>query len=244
MLPMVALIVKNRISCVNMVSIMSEGSQNNNANGGEKAPKTNHNGTIPHGRDEVKKAILDATEKLLLEKSPNKITVREIARAANIKHPLIHRHFETKDKVILAVHARRIADIEKRVERVEDVEGNIATFFEAVKNIKLRRIGLARALMDGVSPHSIQTEFPVMRRLLELITKKFEQKNAASEFSPEMITAVLSATALGWFLYEPYLIASMNLEDKTEDELDRTVVAVLEELVRHFAELKQNGAEI
>lgn len=219
---------------------MKKGSQNSN---GKSETKTNHNGKIPHGRDEVKRAILDATEQLLLKKSPNKITVREIAEAANIKHPLIHRHFETKDKVILAVHARRIADIEKRVEKIEDVEGNIATFFEAVKKIKFRRIALARAMMDGVSPHAIQTEFPVMQRLLDLIKKKFDEKNITTQFSPEITTAVLSAAALGWFLYEPYLIASMNLEEKIEDELDRTVVEVLEELVRHFAELKQNSAK-
>ena len=205
----------------------------------EKEAKTNHNGKIPHGRDEVKKAILDATERLLLKKSPNKITVREIAEAANIKHPLIHRHFETKEKVILAVHARRIADIEKRVEKIEDVEGNIATFFEAVKKIKFRRIALARAMMDGVSPRAIQTEFPVMKLILELIRKKFDEKNFDTKFSPEIVTAVLSATALGWFLYEPYLITSMDLEEKTGDELDRTVVDVLEELVRHFAQLKE-----
>lgn len=217
---------------------MSKGRQDKTTDENDKPIKANHNGKIPHGRDEVKKAILDATEKLLLAKSPNKITVREIAQAANIKHPLIHRHFETKEKVILAVHARRIAEIEKRVEKVEDVEGNIATFFAAVKEIKLRRIGLARALMDGVSPHSIQTEFPVMRLLLELITKKFEEKNAATQFSPQMITAVLSATALGWFLYEPYLVASMGLEETTEAERDKMVIAALEELVKHFSELE------
>jgi TetR/AcrR family transcriptional regulator, repressor for neighboring sulfatase len=218
---------------------MEEGGRNKKAGATVKAAKTNHNGTIPHGRDAVKKAILDATEKLLLKKSPNKITVREIAEAANIKHPLIHRHFETKEKVILAVHARRIADIEKRVEKIEDVEGNIATFFEAVKKIKFRRIAIARAMMDGVSPRTIQTEFPVMKRLLELITKKFDAKKGAPAFSPEMITAVLSATALGWFLYEPYLLASVNMEEKRQGELDETVVEILEELVRHFAELKR-----
>ena len=49
-----------------------------------KEPKviTNDHGKIPYGRDAVKKAILDAAEKLLLRKSPNKITVREIAEAA------------------------------------------------------------------------------------------------------------------------------------------------------------------
>jgi AcrR family transcriptional regulator len=201
---------------------------------GKKIARTKDNSTTPYGRDAVKEAVLDATEKLLLKKSPNKITVREIAEAAHIKHPLIHRHFGTKDEVIIAVHARRIADIEKHVQKIENVEGNIATFFEAVKKIKFRRIALARALMDGVPPRAIQAEFPVMKRLLELIKKKVDEKNSASKFSPEMITAVLSSTALGWFLYEPYLTAAMNLEEKTRDELHQTVVEILEEMVSHL----------
>ena len=93
---------------------METGSQNKES-GSNKPTKSNHNGKIPYGREEVKEAILDATEKLLLEKSPNKITVREIAESANIKHPLIHRHFGTKDAVIIAVHMREIAAVDQRV---------------------------------------------------------------------------------------------------------------------------------
>jgi AcrR family transcriptional regulator len=198
---------------------------------GKKDKKAKQNGKIPYGRDEVKKAILDATEKLLLRKSPNKITVREIAAAANIKHPLIHRHFGTKEDLIIAVHMRGVADIEKRVAEVENLEGNIATFFEAVKKNKFRQVALARAMLDGVNPRSIQTDFPVMKRLLELIRKRFDETKPETKFTPEVITAVLSATALGWFLYKPFLIASMDLEDKSTDELNKMVVEVLEEII-------------
>ena len=133
--------------------------------------RSNGRGKIPYGRDAVKKAILDATEKLLLKKSPNKITVREIAEAANIKHPLIHRHFGTKEEVIVAVHARGIAKTERKIAKVENLEGNIATFFDAVRKNKFRLVALSRAMIDGVNPHAIQNQFPVMQRLLELWTR-------------------------------------------------------------------------
>lgn len=58
---------------------------------------------IPRGREAVKKAILEATEKLLLARSPHEISVREIAKQANVKHSLVHRHFGTKDELIMAI---------------------------------------------------------------------------------------------------------------------------------------------
>jgi TetR/AcrR family transcriptional regulator, repressor for neighboring sulfatase len=196
----------------------------------EKAVRTNANGKIPYGREAVKKAILDATEKLLLKKSPNKISVREIAEAANIKHPLIHRHFGTKDEVVMAVHARNIEKVERKIAKVEKLEGNIATFFEAVKKNKFRQIALSRAMIDGINPRVIQNQFPVMQRLLELLKKR--RSESELKFDSEMMTAILGATVLGWFLYEPFLLAATNLEDKNKDEIHQKVTEIIEEIIQ------------
>jgi TetR/AcrR family transcriptional regulator, repressor for neighboring sulfatase len=196
----------------------------------EKAVRTNANGKIPYGREAVKKAILDATEKLLLKKSPNKISVREIAEAANIKHPLIHRHFGTKDEVVMAVHARNIEKVERKIAKVENLEGNIATFFEAVKKNKFRQIALSRAMIDGINPRVIQNQFPVMQRLLELLKKR--RSESELKFDSEMMTAILGATVLGWFLYEPFLLAATNLEDKNKDEIHQKVTEIIEEIIQ------------
>jgi len=204
----------------------------NNTLAGEINDRMNGHGTIPYGRDAVKKAILDATEKLLLKKSPNKITVREIAEAANIKHPLIHRHFGTKEAVIVAVHARGIAKTERKIAKVENLEGNVATFFDAVRKNKFRLVALSRAMIDGVNPHAIQSQFPVMERLLELLKKRYEETDSKSRFDAEMMAAITAAAALGWLLYEPFLLAAVDLEDKNKEEVHETVVEILEEIVR------------
>lgn len=197
----------------------------------ENQAKTNAHGQIPHGREAVKKAILDATEKLLLRKGPNKITVREIAEAANIKHPLIHRHFGTKDEVIMAVHFRGIKKVEKTVTGIENIEGNIGKFFEAVKKNRFRQVALARAMIDGVNPHTIQNKFPVMERLLALLRKRYAETRSESEFDPEVMTAFLAAAAFGWFLYEPFLLAATGLEDKNKDEIHRQAAEILEAII-------------
>ncbi len=196
--------------------------------------KTNGNRKIPYGREAVKKAILDAAEKLLIKKSAGKISVREIAEAANVKHPLIYRHFGTKEEVIRAAHARGIEKTQRVVVKIDNLEGNAGFIFEAVKKNRFRQVALARAMIDGVDLRLVQTQFPVMHHLLQLLEKRQDKANSKAEFDPQIMTAVLGATALGWFLYEPFLLAATNLEEKNKDELHQKVTEILEKIIREL----------
>ncbi|HEY8560225.1 MAG TPA: TetR/AcrR family transcriptional regulator [Pyrinomonadaceae bacterium] len=202
------------------------------SNGSSEPPRTNGNGKVPYGRDAVKKAILDATEKLLLTKRPSKITVREIAEAANIKHPLVHRHFGTKEKVIAATHARGIARIERKIAELENLEGSIGEIFTVVKKAKFRLLAISQAMIDGVDPRTIPTSIPAVKQLLELVKKRCREPNRTTDFAPELITAVLTATVLGWYLYEPYLLTGTRQENKNPDEIQKEVVDFLEVMLR------------
>ena len=194
--------------------------------------KTKNNGSIPHGRDEVKKAILDAAEQLLVTKSANKISVREIADLAQTKHPLIYRYFGTKAEVIRAAHARGIEKIETVVNKIDTLQENAGFIFEAVKKNKFRQIALSRAMIDGVDLRLVQTQYPVMNHLLGLLKKRNEEAAPDSKFDPQLMTAVLAATSLGWFLYEPFLLAATDMENKNKEELHKEVIKVLEEIIR------------
>jgi TetR/AcrR family transcriptional regulator, repressor for neighboring sulfatase len=187
---------------------------------------------IPHGREAVKLAILDAAEELLLERNPNEISVREIAKKANIKHPLIFRHFGSKDELVKAVHARQIANVHTKIENLDNIQGNIGAFFKAVEENKFRQIALARAMIDGIDPHLLQNQFPVMQRFIELIAKKRSLTEKDYKFDTNILGAVLASTALGWILYEPYILAAADLEDINIDDVKKEVVGILEEFIR------------
>jgi TetR/AcrR family transcriptional regulator, repressor for neighboring sulfatase len=186
---------------------------------------------IPRGREAVMQAILDATEKLLFERSPSDITVREIATAANIKHPLIHRHFKTKDEVILAVHARSIQKIHEDLGKLNSAKGNVSVFLQAVLDNKFRQITLAKAMIDGVDPQLLQHQFPTMEHALALIkirNKEFKQK---IEFEPEIFTAALGGMLLGWILFEPFLRAATGLEDRDDREIQGKITEIIESIL-------------
>ena len=208
---------------------MNKGGQNK-ITAKETAVKRNAHGEIPYGREAVKKAILDAAENLLVKKSAGEISVREIAEAANIKHPLIYRHFGTKEEVIRSAHARGIEKVERVVTKIDSLEGNAGFIFEAVKQNRFRQIALSRAMLDGVDLRLVQTQFPVMRHLQELLEKRKAESDA--NFDPQIMTAVLAAASLGWFLYEPFLLAATGMEDQNKEEIQQKVIDILEEIIQ------------
>ncbi len=186
----------------------------------------------PQGRDEVKKAILDATEKLLLKRSPSEVSIREIAGAAKVKHPQIYRHFGSKNALIMAVHSRKLNKVRHALTKVDKLEGNVRTLFETYRKDRWRQIALARAMVDGVDPHLLQSQFPVMHRLVELIKARISASEKPPAFDAEVLAAAMGGMAMGWVLFEPFLVAATGLEDRSKDELTDIAIELLEEFVR------------
>ena len=58
---------------------------------------------LPRGREEVRRAVIEAAANLLASRGPSAITVRDIAAAAQVNHGLVHRHFGSKEGVVRAV---------------------------------------------------------------------------------------------------------------------------------------------
>jgi TetR/AcrR family transcriptional regulator, repressor for neighboring sulfatase len=166
----------------------------------------------------------------LLQYSPNEISVRKIAELAKIKHPLIYRHFETKDKLIMLILNRGLTAIVDKNLNFDKVEGNVGLFFQVARNNKFR-LALARAMVEGINPHQIQDQFPLTQKLLELMQRRESEKKSTSKFGVRFSTAALAALALGWMLYEPFLLAATDLEDESREEIDRKIVELLEDFI-------------
>lgn len=185
----------------------------------------------PHGREQVREAILAATEVLLLKHGPSEISVREIAAAANVKHPLIYRHFGSKNALILAVHERQLEAAKSVAAPITKLEGNIGKLFDTFAQNRWRQITLARAMIDGIDPKLLQNQFPVMQRLVELLRERSDGRTDRSSHDPEVLAMAMAGLAMGWILFAPFLKASTGTEDLNNEEMNRKVVEILEEFV-------------
>jgi len=185
---------------------------------------------VPRGGEAIKEAILRATEKLLSKHSPTEISLRQIARAANVNHSLIHRYFGTKENVVLAVHDRIISKLGEQFSAIESLDGNIGRLFKINEQNPSRRILLARAMLDGADPSLIRHHFPTVHQLIDLLKKKKSESAGSSEYDTETLAAFFVGAVMGWFLYEPFLLAATGLDAKNRDKVHREIVEILEKI--------------
>ena len=195
-----------------------------------KTRQTDDNHNSPRGREAIIEAILQATEKLLAKHSPTEISLRQIAKSANINHSLIHRYFGTKENVILAVHERIIDKLGAQFSAIDSLDGNVERLFEINEKNPSRRILLARAMLDGADPHLIRHHFPIMHQFIELLKKKKLEAAEPTAYDAETVAAFLAGAVMGWFLYEPFLLASTGLEQRDKNKVHSQIIEILEKI--------------
>ena len=194
----------------------------------KKTRRSNRNRQAPRGRNEIIDAILRATEQLLPKHNPTEISLRQIAEAAKINYSLIHRYFGTKDSVIMAAHERMLSKVGEQFSTVDRIDGNIGVLFKISGENDSRRTLLARAMLDGADPHLIRHHFPIMHQLIELLRKKKSKTENPSKYDPETLAAFFAGSALGWFFFEPFLLASTGLDEKDKNKVHREITEMLE----------------
>jgi AcrR family transcriptional regulator len=182
----------------------------------------------PRGREEIIDAILKATEGLLPKHNPTEISLRQIADAANVNYSLIHRYFGTKESVIMAAHERMLSKVGEQFSTVDRLEGNVGVLFKISGENVSRRTLLARAMLDGADPHLIRHHFPIMQQLIELLRKNKSRTKRPTEYDAETLAAFFAASALGWFFFEPFLLASTGLDKKDKKKVHRQITEMLE----------------
>ena len=192
--------------------------------------RPNGNYNVPRGGEAIREAILQATEDLLAKHSPTEISLRQIAEAASINHSLIHRYFGTKENVILAVHERIISKLGEQFAAIESLDGNVGRLFKINEQNPSRRILLARAMLDGADPHLIRHHFPTVHQLVKLLEKKKSETVSPSQYDAETLAAFFAGAVMGWFLYEPFLLASTGLERRDKKKVHSQIIEILEKL--------------
>ena len=183
----------------------------------------------PRGRDTVQAALIEAGARLFAERGPRAVSVREIARAAGVNHGLVHRHFGSKAGLLQAVMvqlAGGVADALGPPDEDETLASLIGTIMRATRAPGTHWRILARALLDGERPTALQTEFPVVARMLAAA-----RRGEPGALSPEALVTVLIATGLGLMLFEPYLQQATGQTDAqwnaTREELAQAALLAL-----------------
>ena len=119
----------------------------------------------PTGRDETVDAAVRAAADQLADLGPARMTIRTVADAASVNHALIHRHLETKDRLISAALDLLAEECHAEVQGWLD-EGLSALWLSSHPKTHRYILALSRCIVEQDSS-ARPTRFPVLEQMAQ-----------------------------------------------------------------------------
>jgi AcrR family transcriptional regulator len=180
------------------------------------------------GDNEASGAILRAAAELMSEHSPSQVSLREIASKAGVNYGLIHRHFGTKHRLLVALFQEFVLYGGQYIRASDTIDEAIEGTFTADPG------GWARIFswvaLDGVPPEQTFRDGSIMANFQALIRAAWDQGNGdppqrRDEFDPRVVSSFVMMMISIWDLYAPYM---RQVDAWTTRDLDDARAEVLE----------------
>lgn len=158
----------------------------------------------PTGPEAVTRAILDAAADLFARHGVSEVSLRDIARAADVQVSLIGRYIGSRDELIDAVFDDLTSAIGDEV---------VGRPLEQISFERDSAMGRWTALLT----HLASTGHPLARTTarfnpVDALAQVIEQNYGADPVTARLRGAQIVASALGWRIFEDYLLAAGALE--------------------------------
>ena len=167
----------------------------------------------PRGKEEVKTALFEAAAYCFAQRGIAATSVREIAARAQVNHGLVHRHFGSKDELLKALLKKLADDVDERLKQ-KFGDGPppppaelLPQIFIGTTAVGLHWRVVLRALLEGVHPEELQTQFPVFKKLVSSYRGLGYSSNEALAEA-----ALAFSTGLGFLTFQEYLQSAVDQE--------------------------------
>jgi len=177
---------------------------------GGRRPGPSRRGGRPVGPDEVRRAVLDAAAQLFARNRVDNVSLRQIARAADVALSLISRYIGSREDLINAV----LDDLSRTV--AADVLARPTQQISFDRDSPMGRwtsVLAYRALAGEDLASSV--EYNPVRAIAEVA----EHEYGLDPVSARLRGAQVVASALGWRLFEGYLLEAGGLQDEPVEAL-------------------------
>ncbi len=170
------------------------------------------------GREEVKRALVEASIALFSERGIRAVPIRDIAQQANVNSALIYRHFGSKEKLVEAT----VAELAERMEPVsydEDATGTEllhASFQMIRRNPEVFRILAYLALEKTDASVFAKLRSPALDHMVCQIAADQKTGDLYDGVDPKVLLASSYAFGLGWHIFRPMLLAMAGIPKSKE----------------------------
>jgi len=150
------------------------------------------------------------------------ITIREIAKRANVPHSVIGRYYGTKDVLVRAAIESTLPADREAADRHRTAEAAAKAMFDSGVERPGRIRVLAQLLRAGMEPQDIRAEAPMIAALQNLIDERKPE-----HADPRVIAAATTALAIGWTLAGDYIVDHTGLDVCERNEVDEQIKALM-----------------
>jgi AcrR family transcriptional regulator len=151
--------------------------------------------------DDRRATILDTAEQLFAERGYDFVTVRDIAAAAGVTHPLIYYHWNSKRDLLSAV-------LERNQTRVRDLTADLTDPRDAILRIienyleegRLYLLIMARSFLGGMPVLGWPGGYPGMEAALNVLLAVGPAEDPEWDEQVRGVVSLVTAMLCGWVL--------------------------------------------
>ena len=184
----------------------------------------------PRGKIGVQEALVDAATVLFSERGPSAVSVREIAKKAQVNHGLVHRHFGSKEGLLKEVQRKLAAEISITVGEAsegETLQELIGSVFGATHRQGHWLRILAWSVLDGKPLSDVQEQFPLADRMIAAA-----ERYPAGPLAPKARVTHIMSVGLGLLLFGGFL---RQATAQTEEEWRTSISQIVGLVGQHGA---------
>ena len=188
--------------------------------------------THPHGREAVRQALIDAATELFATRTPDEVTVRELADHAGVNHGLVHQYFGSKQGLVEETITYLAGELLPAATDAVNVGAALPILLDRlVARSAYVRLITWSLLGSGGMPE-LGHDFPALRRLMERSNE--ELGDTPPRIDPRVAAAVVTSLMFGWVMYRDYVDAAVDLSDLSQQEIHRGISDSVQALIRWY----------
>jgi len=174
----------------------------------------------PYGKNAVIQAIIEAAIPLLADRGINDVSIRDIAKAANVNSGLITRHFGSKEKLIQTINEYLGKDLFQMVQQNEHL-GTFDSIWDRVMRENRTKVRAVARIMLEASHMNMEYSNPFA--FIDEINSWFRDINknedTVSQGETNMMLYMTAALMIGLEIIGDRMQKGLHIDDAEYQEL-------------------------
>jgi AcrR family transcriptional regulator len=167
-------------------------------------------------------AVVDAATKLISERGPAAVSLRDVAAAADVTLSQIHRHIGNKQALLVEVLNAELVSSDLPVPSAADLD--LAALLErllAPGPPPVRTKLQVRIILDGYDLRALQDRYPGVDLAVELLSQVLPDDQA------RVRAALLTTFVAGWQMLGPTYLGVVGVDDVDSDRFTEILTPVI-----------------